>query len=210
MPPEAAPFRRKLKGFKLHGIRVCIATILSLLRSLRLCPRFPHGLRRGLYSGAASRLVLGYCASLGVTGTTKTQSARAVFAGSHQQQFAVFLSFVGLREIPHGALRLVIASSAHNAGARVFILKLVGPLPDVAEQIHHAHGTCSFGVRGNIIRAAQITSLIGLGNRCCVPIVSPGINPRICALSGILPFPLMGQALPCPAAVGASVLERDP
>ena len=44
---------------------------------------------------------------------------------------------VRLREIPERALRLAVAASTQDGGARVFVAVLVGLLPDVADQVHH-------------------------------------------------------------------------
>ena len=62
---------------------------------------------------------------------------------------------VGLREIPDGALRLVIAPTTEDPRAGMVINEFVGPLPDVSNHIHHAKGTCPSRMRIHLIRSAH-------------------------------------------------------
>ena len=64
--------------------------------------------------------------------------------------FAVLIVAIRLRKIPDGALRLIVAAAAQNGGARVLIHEFVGPLPDVAYQIHYAEraGPCGCALHG--------------------------------------------------------------
>ena len=62
----------------------------------------------------------------------------------------------GKRKIPDGALRLVVLTPAHDGGTRVLVLVFVGPLPDVADQIHHAERTGAFRMRVHRIGTATI------------------------------------------------------
>ena len=64
--------------------------------------------------------------------TTKTNRSGPIFARRHEQEFAVLVEAIGLREIPQRSLRLVIAAAAQDAAARVFVNKFVSPLPYVA------------------------------------------------------------------------------
>ena len=68
--------------------------------------------------------------------------------------------FVGLWEVPHGALRLKVTASANNGGASVLIDVLVGPLPYIAYHVHYTERTRSLGMRINIARRKHGATLI--------------------------------------------------
>ena len=73
--------------------------------------------------------------------TSKPKCARAIFTRCHQQQLSVLIQPVRLREVPHGALRLIIGSSSHYGGAGMLVQKFVSPLPDIADEVLHAERT---------------------------------------------------------------------
>src|SRR5688572_13146329 len=77
-------------------------------------------------------------AALGIDDAAKADARRTVAAGRHQQVLAVLVELVGLREIPVGGLRQVAAAAAQHRSARVLVVVLVGPLPHVADEVHHA------------------------------------------------------------------------
>src|SRR5437879_3142913 len=67
--------------------------------------------------------------SVRILSAPKTYPSGTIHAGSHHQEFAVLVEFVGLREVPDRPLGLVIASAAKNPAACVVILELLCPLP---------------------------------------------------------------------------------
>src|SRR5437879_13001123 len=67
--------------------------------------------------------------SVRILSAPKTYPPGTIHAGSHHQEFAVLVEFVGLREVPDRPLGLVIASAAKNPAASVVILELLCPLP---------------------------------------------------------------------------------
>ena len=103
-----------------------------------------------------------------------------------------------------------MAAAAQNAGAGMLVLKFIGPLPHIANEILHPEWTGGVRVVGiHVVRSAHRAALIG-GGRRGIPFVAPGIQPLIGTLRGILPLPFMRKPLPCPFGVGASVFERYP
>src|ERR1041384_5176235 len=84
----------------------------------------------------------------------KSKCAGAIFTGSHQQQLSVLIQAVRLREVPHGSLGLIIASSSQHGGAGMLVQKFVGPLPDVADQVLHAERTCPLRMSIHSIRTS--------------------------------------------------------
>src|SRR5215467_3832921 len=102
---------------------------------------------------------------------------------------------VSLREVPDGTLRLVIAPASKNTCPRVRIHESVGPLPDVADKVHHPERTGSVRVSRNRVRTTHGTTLVRCRDGCGVPFISPRVGPAICALRSVLPFPVMGQSL---------------
>src|ERR1700728_3143109 len=136
---------------------------------------------------------------------------------------------VGLREIPDGALRLVVTASAQNGGSRVFIDVLIGPLPDIPYHIHRAERACPFGmgidIAGREYRSPPVgrrrcrirrIALPGAGEGTAAqrrrqPIaVSPRIAAGIVALRRVLPLPLVWQAFSGPPCILPRVFKRDP
>src|SRR5882757_3696824 len=79
-------------------------------------------------------------ALLSIGHTAKPDRARAVPSGRHQEQLAVLVVAVGLREVPDRSLRLIGAAAAQDRGAGVLVVELVGPLPDVADEILNLEG----------------------------------------------------------------------
>src|SRR5260221_3460165 len=68
----------------------------------------------------------------------KADPRGAVLRGRHQQALAVLVELIGLWEVPVRGLRQVGASPAQPRRARVLVDELVGPLPHVADEVHHA------------------------------------------------------------------------
>ncbi len=125
----------------------------------------------------------------------------------HEQQLAVLVVAIGSREIPDGALRLVVLATAENAGAGVLVGVLFGPLPDVAHHVHHAVGARAFGMGVDGIGTGHGAAGNGPGHVRGLPVISPGIGATIGALRGELPLPLVRQALACPLCVGARIFK---
>src|SRR5271170_1622368 len=82
---------------------------------------------------------------------TKAESSGTVIAWRHQQKLAVLIIAIGLREVPDRTLRLIMASSAEYASARVVIDVLIGPLPDVPHHIDDAKWACPGWIRIDLI-----------------------------------------------------------
>src|ERR1035437_207732 len=135
-----------------------------------------------------------------IANAAESQRAGTIHARRHQQQFSVFLQAIGLGEVPDGALRLVVTSAAKYGGAGVLVDELFRPLPDVADQVHHAERTGSFRMCVDRIGTAHGAGLVGHRNRTRIPVVAPRIEAFVNALRPQLPFPLTGQALSGPAA----------
>src|ERR1700722_19062597 len=142
---------------------------------------------------------------LRVANAAKSERARAVFARRHQQQLSMLIELVRLREIPHRSLRLVIASAAQNSATRVIVDVFVGPLPHVADEIHHAERTRAGWMRAHAVGTAHRAAFVGRWYRCGVPLVAPRIDAAVAALRGVLPFPFMRQAFASPRCIGARV-----
>ena len=117
---------------------------------------------------------------------------------------------VGLREIPNGAARPVVASTAKDACACVFIHVFVCPLPNVADQINYPERARSCGMSIDIVRRAKRSSLIWNRHDRTFPLITPRIDPAVAALCGELPFPLMWKPFAGPFCIGASVFLRNP
>src|SRR5260370_40610124 len=105
----------------------------------------------------------------------------------------MLVQLVRLWEIPDRSLRLVIASSAKNSSTRVLILKFLGPLPHVADQIHDAKRARTLRMRINRIRTSHGTPLLWSWYSFGIPVVTPWIQAVVTALRCVLPLPLMRQ-----------------
>src|ERR1700730_5531490 len=103
--------------------------------------------------------------------------------------------FVGLRKIPNRALRLIVAAATQDASASVLIQILIGPLPDIPHEIHHAKRACSVRMLIYIVGISHRTALILDRHGACVPCITPRISSAISALCGELPLPFMWQTL---------------
>src|SRR5450759_1168489 len=148
--------------------------------------------------------------SLRVLHAAEAERAGAVFGRRHQQVLAMLVEFVGAGEIPAAAGRAVVAAAAQDGGARVLVLEFVGPLPDVAGEVHHAVRTGAFREGVDIGGGTQFAAVLGLGEARAAGSVAPRIHPVVRALRGVLPFPLVRQALAGPTGVSARVFERHP
>src|SRR5579884_271449 len=91
-----------------------------------------------------------------ILNTAEPDCRRTIVTRSHQQQLAVLVIAVCLREIPDRTLRLVVAAAAEDCGTRVVILEFVGHLPDVADKVHDSEGAGAGGMGGYFV---------GSGNR---------------------------------------------
>src|SRR5580658_11273782 len=120
------------------------------------------------------------------------------------------VQLIGLRKIPDRALRLVATAAAKNSAARVLVLKFLGPLPDVAHHILYAKGARAFRMSAHFVRGAHRARLFRRRNRGVVPFLAPRIETSVRSLRGILPFPFVRKALPCPLRVGTRVFLRNP
>src|SRR5258708_3649736 len=157
---------------------------------------------------------------------TESQRARTIVTGSHEEQLAMLFVSVGLREVPDRALRLIMTASANDGGARVLVEVLIGPLPYVADHIHHAKWAGPLGMRIHVVRGKHRTAVIrnrcrsivfqGAGNWTSVPggrkpvAVPPRKSASIVALRRILPLPLAGKPLPGPFRILTGILNRYP
>src|SRR5271163_2807082 len=107
---------------------------------------------------------------------TESDASGAVQTGGRQQQLAVLVQFVRLREVPDRALRLIVTAAAENTAPRMLVNKLLGPLPDVSYHVHHVKGTCSLRMCVDRIRTAHGARLIGHRDRAIIPLVAPRIE----------------------------------
>src|SRR5277367_3186875 len=114
---------------------------------------------------------------LGILHAAKAQSSGAVIAWGHQQQLAVLVVAIGLREIPDRALRLVMTSSTKDASPGVVVDVLIGPLPDVPHHVQDAEWTCPGWMRIDLIRRGKGAALVGRGNIVRFPGIAPGVKP---------------------------------
>src|SRR5215472_6329636 len=119
----------------------------------------------------------------------------------------MFVQFVGLWKVPHRALGLVIAPASDNSGASMFVTIFIGPLPDVANQIHHLEWATTFGVSIDLSRRAQDTFFVRWRHKFGIPIVAPRVEAAITALRRVLPFPFVGQTFARPLRIGARVVQ---
>ena len=142
--------------------------------------------------------------------TAETQRSGTIVARRHQQKFAVFVVAVGLRKIPDGALRAVVAAPSQNSRPRMIIRIFVCPLPDVSHHIHHPKRACSCGMSIHLVGAMQNTSFVRNRNDTCIPAISPRIGPAIASLRGILPLPLVRKPFSSPSGIGPGIFERNP
>src|ERR1700750_1361721 len=98
---------------------------------------------------------------------------------------------------------MVRRPSAHDSRARVLIAIFVGPLRDTAFEVHDAKRTRALR-EGAYIRECMLRrSGIDWRQRVCVPVVAPRIQTLARRLGGILPLPLVRQALAGPGGIGA-------
>src|SRR5258708_40110335 len=82
-----------------------------------------------------------------IDSAAKADARGAILRRRHQQVLAVLVELVGLREIPVRGLRQVGAPAAQRRGASVLVVELVGPLPYVADQVHHTERTRTLRMR---------------------------------------------------------------
>src|SRR5580692_10857170 len=92
---------------------------------------------------------------LRVNHATKPKSRRPILARCHEQQLAVLIISVCLREVPGGSLWPIVAAAPQYCSAGTIVLMFVRPLPDVTHHIHDAEGTRSERMGGDIVRAAK-------------------------------------------------------
>src|SRR5579863_2923462 len=138
----------------------------------------------------------------------KSDGPGAIVTGRHQQQLSVLIVSVGLGEIPHRTLRLIVAAAAQDGGASVLVDVLIRPLPYVAYHIDDPEGAGAFGMCIDIAGRKHCTAFVGSWRDCirrtcrrgtCKrtrkdrrngPVaVSPGELAPVIALRGMLPLP---------------------
>src|ERR1700733_1047414 len=100
--------------------------------------------------------------------------------------------FVRLGKIPDRTLRLIVAAATQDTSTSVLIYILIGPLPDISHEIHHAKWTCSARMLLYIVGTPHRTALIRNRHGARVPCITPRISSAIRALRGKLPLPFMG------------------
>src|SRR5262249_22626023 len=115
-----------------------------------------------------------------------------------------------LRKIPHGSLRLVVTAASQNPAAGMFVDVFIGPLPDVAHQIHNAERARSTRVCGDAVGTSHVPAFVRRRDDRRVPLVAPWVFALVGSLGVVLPFPLVRQALASPLSIGARIFKRDP
>src|SRR5882724_1328715 len=120
---------------------------------------------------------IGPAFSLRILHATESQSSGTIHARRHHQKFTVLCQFICLGEIPDRSLRLVITSASQDSASCVLVEKFIGPLPNVADQVHHAERACGFWMRGDRIWAAHPSALVRSGDRGSIPLIPPRIKP---------------------------------
>src|SRR5215472_13777917 len=152
-------------------------------------------------------LALAGATLLGVHHTPESDGSGTVETRGHQQVLAVLVQLVRLRKIPDRSLRAVVAAAPQNRRARMVILVLVRPLPDIADEIPNAAGTLALGSQARIGRRAQGASLFRRRYSACIPRVTPRIQSSVRTLGSVLPLPLVRQTLACPGRIGARIFD---
>src|SRR5713226_4407371 len=145
--------------------------------------------------------------SLRILHATESQNSGTIHARRHHQKFTVLCQFICLGKIPDRSLRLVVTSASQDSASRVLVERFIGPLPNVADQVHHAERACRFWMSGDGIWAAHRLALVRSGDRGSIPLIPPRIKPAIGALGGILPLPFTRQPLSRPGRVRARILQ---
>src|SRR3569833_1575031 len=122
-----------------------------------------------------------------------------------------------------------MAAASKNCCAGVVVGIFIGPLPDVSNHVHYAEGAGATRMSVNIAGLRHDPAIVrwwcGRGHRIELPrtrvgattgdrrepvALAPGVDATIAALSGVLPFPLVGQALARPASIVARIFKRYP
>jgi len=94
----------------------------------------------------------------------------------------VLIEAIGLRKIPNGALRLVVASAPEHSCTSVLIGKFVGPLPHVAHEVRNSERACSSRVSIYIVGAAKDATLVRQRYGCVIPRIAPWIESFVASL----------------------------
>lgn len=110
-------------------------------------------------------------------------------------------------KVPYRPLRLVVTATTDDASASMLVDEFVGPLSDVPDQVLDAERTGSLGMIVHWVRPSQFAPLFGYRHRCSIPTIAPWIQPRVAALTGILPFPLVRKPLSRPSRIRAGILQ---
>ena len=118
--------------------------------------------------------------------------------------------FICLGEIPDRSLRLVVTSASQDSASSVLVEKFIGPLPNVADHVHHSERACGFWMSGDGIRTSHRSALVRSGDRGSIPLIPPRIKPAIGALGSILPLPFARQPLSSPGRIRARILQGNP
>src|SRR6266481_6875899 len=153
---------------------------------------------------------IGPAFSLRILHATEPQSSGTILARRHHQKFTVLCQFICFGEIPDRPLRLVVTSASQDSASSVLVEKFISPLPNVADQVHHAERACAFWMSGDGIWAAHRSALVRSGDRGSIPLIPPRVKPAIGALGGILPLPFARQPLSSPGGIRARILQGNP
>mmetsp|Transcript_41611 Transcript_41611/g.97739 ORF Transcript_41611/g.97739 Transcript_41611/m.97739 type:complete len:204 (-) Transcript_41611:9310-9921(-) len=80
----------------------------------------------------------------------------------------------------------------------------------MAHHLLHAEGAGRLRVAAHLGQHRQVARGVHGRYEVVLPIHAPWVAPAIVALRGILPFPLMRQALAGPAAIGTGIFQTHP
>src|SRR5580692_2426408 len=117
---------------------------------------------------------------------------------------------IGLREIPDGAARLIRSGTPQDGRASVLVAEFIGPLRDVAFEVEDAEWARGSCIRVHICERGHHAAVIGRWYGLRIPIISPRVGAPVGGLRGVLPFPIVREALAGPCGVGARVFDGDP
>src|SRR5271170_7805003 len=184
------------------------ASIMPFLRAIESSSKVAYPAPRLAFPARQARRLLAAPlfaagpASLRIRHAPEPQRPRTIRVGRHHQEFAMLVQSVGLGKIPDRALRLIVAATPQNAGPRVLVNELLGPLPNVSDHVHYAKRTRPLRMRVCQIWTTHAPRLVGHGHGAGVPLVPPRIEPSVVTLRCVLPLPLVRQPFSRPTRVG--------
>lgn len=88
----------------------------------------------------------------------------------------MLIEAIGLRKIPNGTLRLVVASAPEHGCTSVLIGEFVGPLPHIAHEVRNSEGARSSRMGIDIIRAPKASTLVRHRHGRVIPGIAPWID----------------------------------